>query len=66
MGIWFFAFVAVMGVARVYVGVHWPLDILAGTVVGVGAGWFIHWLLGDVRAAITEPVKTEVTETPSR
>lgn len=27
-----------IGVARVYVGVHWPVDIAAGALVGLGAG----------------------------
>jgi membrane-associated phospholipid phosphatase len=38
-----------MGIARIYVGVHWPLDILGGIVVGLASAWFVHWLLRDVR-----------------
>ncbi len=29
---------ALIGVARVYVGVHWPVDIAAGVLVGLGVG----------------------------
>lgn len=32
---YFFAGAFLMGLARIYVGVHWPLDILGGMVVGV-------------------------------
>lgn len=30
---------ALMGLARVFVGVHWPLDIIGGAVVGLGSVW---------------------------
>jgi undecaprenyl-diphosphatase len=37
----------VMGIARVYVGVHWPSDILGGALLGALTGWctyryFLH------------------------
>lgn len=40
-----YAFAAIVGFSRVYVGVHFPFDVLAGALVGVGcayaliAGW---------------------------
>ena len=39
-GIWFFLFASVIGFSRIYVGVHYPLDVLGGAVFGVicGAG----------------------------
>jgi undecaprenyl-diphosphatase len=51
-GIWYFVLSAIMGVARIYVGVHWPLDIVIGALIGVISGWFIHWLFRDVRTAL--------------
>ena len=51
-GAWYFALSAVMGIARIYVGVHWPLDILCGAVVGILSALFIHWLLEDARATL--------------
>lgn len=33
-GLWFFGAVILMGVSRVIAGVHWPLDILAGILLG--------------------------------
>jgi len=34
-----------IGAARVYVGVHWPLDILGGIIVGTLSAYFVHMLL---------------------
>jgi undecaprenyl-diphosphatase len=31
---------AAIGISRVYVGTHWPSDVLAGALVGVAAAWF--------------------------
>jgi undecaprenyl-diphosphatase len=44
-GWWFFALATLMGIARIYAGVHWPLDILGGAVIGIASAWFVHWLL---------------------
>lgn len=32
---------ALMGLARVFVGVHWPLDIVGGAIAGLGSVWLI-------------------------
>ncbi|MBX4190062.1 phosphatase PAP2 family protein [Candidatus Parcubacteria bacterium] len=34
LGYWFLAAAILMGIARIYIGVHWPFDILAGAAVG--------------------------------
>jgi glycosyltransferase 2 family protein len=41
--------VAVIAVARVYVGVHFPVDVLGGAAVGWGMGSLVHLLLGAPR-----------------
>lgn len=41
-GIVFFIFSFLICLARVFAGIHWPLDILAGVVVGVFSGYLIH------------------------
>lgn len=58
-GMWFFALSAAMGVARIYVGVHWPLDVVAGAAFGLVSGWFIHWLLRRTRAELMVVKKEE-------
>ena len=44
-GVWYFVLATLMGVARVFTGVHWPLDILAGALVGVACGILVYYLL---------------------
>lgn len=38
-GYWLFAFALVNGIARIYSGVHWPLDVLGGAVVACACFW---------------------------
>ena len=45
----YFLLAAIMGIARIYVGVHWPLDVLGGMVIGILSAIGIHWLLKDSR-----------------
>lgn len=46
--------VALVGIAllvafsRVYMGVHWPLDVAAGGILGVGCALSVHWILRTV------------------
>ncbi len=40
-GIFFFIASFLISISRVFVGVHWPLDIIAGALVGVFSGWLI-------------------------
>jgi len=38
LGIFAFFIALLVGIARVYAGVHWPIDIVAGGVIGILAG----------------------------
>ncbi len=38
LGTWFFLFAFINGISRIVAGIHWPLDILGGIVVGVLSG----------------------------
>ncbi len=40
-GLIFFLAAFLISLARVFVGVHWPSDILAGAVVGMISGWLV-------------------------
>jgi undecaprenyl-diphosphatase len=48
-GILYFVLSFAVGVARIYVGVHWPLDILGGAVIGVLCAAIIHRFLRPSR-----------------
>ena len=41
---WAFAWSATVAYSRVYVGVHYPLDILTGAAVGFVVGWLVYQL----------------------
>jgi membrane-associated phospholipid phosphatase len=48
--LWALAFV--VGFARIYVGVHLPLDVVGGTAVGWAVGSLVHFLLGPPDRAV--------------
>jgi membrane-associated phospholipid phosphatase len=35
---WLFLLAALIAISRVYIGVHYPLDVAAGSLVGLGIG----------------------------
>lgn len=41
IGVVFLGAAAVISLARVFVGVHWPFDILAGALIGCFIGWAV-------------------------
>ena len=44
-----FALAAVVGFARMYVGVHYPMDVIGGALIGVAAGLVAIAILGPLR-----------------
>ena len=45
LGFFFFASSFLIVLARVFSGLHWPSDILAGAIVGIFSGWLINKIL---------------------
>jgi undecaprenyl-diphosphatase len=43
LGIFFFICSALIGIARVFAGVHWPSDIVAGAVLGTITAFIVQW-----------------------
>ncbi len=44
-GLVFFGAAVLISIARVFAGVHWPADIIAGAGVGIFSGWLINKLI---------------------
>lgn len=44
LGILFFIGSILMGIARVFGGVHWPSDILGGAIIGIIVGFIVKFL----------------------
>jgi undecaprenyl-diphosphatase len=42
IGAFFYIGTFLIVISRVFVGVHWPSDILAGALLGIFIGWFIN------------------------
>lgn len=40
-GMVFLAGSALMGIARVLAGLHWPSDVIAGALIGIACGWLV-------------------------
>ncbi len=40
-GIFFLIASFLISISRIFVGVHWPSDILAGAIIGIFSGWLI-------------------------
>jgi undecaprenyl-diphosphatase len=51
------ALVLLIGYSRVYVGVHYPLDVLAGSVLGVAVALAFSGVMNHLWPLSTEPVK---------
>jgi undecaprenyl-diphosphatase len=43
-GICFAVLSLIMGIGRIFVGIHWPIDILAGAGIGIFSGLLVYFL----------------------
>ena len=53
IGILFFIGSFLIGFARVFAGIHWPLDIIAGALVGIFSGWLIARLFKKIKLSLS-------------
>jgi undecaprenyl-diphosphatase len=62
-GSWLLGLSFIVGVARIFAGVHWPLDILGGIIIGALCGYIVHKILYPYwRKLTTEPSVVQVEE----
>jgi len=54
LGWWFFAGAALIGLSRIYAGIHYPSDILGGALVGLGSGWLVVKIFEKWQSGILE------------
>jgi undecaprenyl-diphosphatase len=53
---WLFLWAFIVSYTRIYLGVHYPFDILSGAVVGAAAGWISWFLTVIVRLEILKKI----------
>lgn len=51
----FFVWAAAVSYSQVYVGVHYPFDVLAGGILGAGIGWLSSYVFNRRIGLIQEP-----------
>jgi undecaprenyl-diphosphatase len=49
LGILFLTSSFLIGISRIFVGVHWPSDILVGAILGVLSGWIINRFFSKIK-----------------
>ncbi len=49
LGTFFFLVSFLMGISRIYCGLHWPSDILVGAAIGVLVGWLFVELFKKIK-----------------
>ena len=50
IGILLFLASALISISRVFVGIHWPSDILAGALVGIFSGWLVYKISQKIKS----------------
>jgi undecaprenyl-diphosphatase len=66
-GAWFLFFAVINGVSRIVAGVHWPIDVAGGALIGIGSAAIVHLLLRRTSRALrieTHPAPPAHTALP--
>ena len=44
-GFWFLGFAVLIGVFRIFAGIHWPMDVLVGAIIGIASSFLVKIIL---------------------
>ncbi len=53
--VWLPWLAVLVGISRIFVGVHYPFDVLFGLILGAGIGFFIYWIVMYIFKKYFEP-----------
>ncbi len=54
MGLYFGGAAILMGIARIFAGIHWPTDILAGAIIGIISAFLIKHTISTYNVSVTK------------
>lgn len=54
---YYYLFAVLVAFSRIYVGVHYPIDVLAGSALGIVIGMFIYYLFYYIKIRVEEKTK---------
>jgi undecaprenyl-diphosphatase len=55
---------AAISYSRIYVGVHYPTDVVAGAGLGIACGWIGAWCVMSIGSRLGRPDRSEKTGNP--
>jgi hypothetical protein len=61
---WGMLVLAAISYSRVYVGVHYPTDVVAGAGLGIACGWIGAWCVMSIGSRLGRPDRSEKTGNP--
>ncbi len=58
-GTWLYILATLVGLARIFVGLHFPLDIAAGALIGFAAPLLVRLLVSEIRLSPTPKTESQ-------
>lgn len=57
-----FMWASLVAYSRVYLGVHYPFDIMGGMVLGILVAWFVFTVMENIRRRLMSEIKTRFSD----